>query len=245
MICCNKCMIFYWWQTMKKMKIGIIMVVTAILLTACGTKDAASQPKPKNGTEQENPTNELESQNETEQKNQIDELEPQKKEVENTEENETKALFGSFSTIDLEENTITEDIFSEYEITMVNIWATTCPPCIKEMPELGAIQEEYKEKGVQVIGIVVDTLDRNGDISESQVSTAKDIVEATGANYTHLLPSMELYFSKLKDVSAVPETVFLDKEGVQIGKSYLGAKTGEDWKTIIDGLLQEIEGKKE
>lgn len=245
MIYCNKCMIFYWWKTMKKMKIGIIMVVTAILFTACGTKDATSQPKPQNGTEQGNPTNELESQNETEQKNQIDELELQKEDAENTEENETKALFGSFSTIDLEGNKITEDIFSDYEITMVNIWATTCPPCINEMPELGVIQEEYKEKGVQVVGIVIDTLDQNGNISESQVSTAKDIVEATSANYTHLLPSRELYLSKLKDVSAVPETVFLDKEGVQIGKSYLGSKTGEDWKTIIDGLLEEVKEKKE
>ena len=42
---------------------------------------------------------------------------------------------------------------------------------------------------------VLDTLDSDGSISESQVETAKEIVDQTGADYLHLLPSPDLYLS--------------------------------------------------
>ena len=41
-----------------------------------------------------------------------------------------------FSTTDLEGNTVTNDIFSQADLTVVNFWGTFCNPCINEMPEL-------------------------------------------------------------------------------------------------------------
>ena len=43
----------------------------------------------------------------------------------------------SFTAKDLDGNTVTEEIFAEKDLTVVNIWGTFCPPCIAEMPELG------------------------------------------------------------------------------------------------------------
>ncbi|MFQ9511005.1 MAG: TlpA disulfide reductase family protein [Lachnospiraceae bacterium] len=153
--------------------------------------------------------------------------------------------FSNFSSIDLDGNEVTEEIFADYDLTMINIWGTFCGPCLREMPELGEIAEEYKEKGVQVIGIVLDVLDRNGEISDSQVETAKELVAQTQANYTHLLPSEDLLQAKLKYVTAVPETLFVDKEGNIIGSSLSGSRDKATWISIIEQKLEEINAKNE
>lgn len=158
------------------------------------------------------------------------------------ESKQSAALFGSFTAFDLEGNEVNQDILKDYDLTMVNVWATFCGPCLREMPELGQIHEEYKDKGVQVVGIVIDVFNQDGTVSTSQISTAQEIIAKTQANYLHLLPSEDLINAKLKDVSAVPETFFLDKEGNLVGSSYLGAKDIDGWKKVIDQKLEEVKG---
>lgn len=145
--------------------------------------------------------------------------------------------FENFSSVDLSGETVTQDIFGDYELTMVNIWATFCGPCIREMPELGEISKEYKEKGVQIVGIVTDVQNQNGSISNKQIETANEIIQKTGADYPHLLPSNDLYQAQLNQVDSVPTTIFVDKEGKTVGEPYVGARSKEQWLKIIDGLL--------
>jgi len=57
----------------------------------------------------------------------------------------------------------------------------------------------------------------------------------------HILPSESLYNAKLYQVSSIPETIFVDKDGKQVGESYIGSRTKEQWKEIIDGLLVDVE----
>lgn len=116
-----------------------------------------------------------------------------------------------FSTTDLEGNTLDQSILADYDLTMVNVWATFCGPCINEMPDLGELAAEYADKGVQIIGLVSDTMDSDGTISDSQVETAKEIVAETGADYRHLLPSDDL-LGILSQIYAVPTTFFVDSE---------------------------------
>ena len=134
-------------------------------------------------------------------------------------------------------NDVTQDIFSGHKLTMVNIWATYCGPCLNEMPELGELNKEYKDKGFQVVGMPIDVLNQDGSISQEQVDLVNEIAEKTGADYTHILPSQDLIDAKLKNVTAVPETVFVDENGNQVGESYMGARSKEKWQEIIDGLL--------
>ena len=44
----------------------------------------------------------------------------------------------SFEIVDLNGDTVTQDIFKDYDITMINIWATWCGPCRSELPEIQA-----------------------------------------------------------------------------------------------------------
>ncbi len=148
--------------------------------------------------------------------------------------------FGDFTAQDINGAEFTQEMFADYDLTMINIWATFCGPCLNEMPDLGELAAEYADQGLQIAGIVVDVMDQTGNISASQVDLAKEIVSQTGANYTHLLPSTDLIKIKLSRVTAVPETVFVDKNGGIVGKSISGSRSKADWEAIIDAYLQEV-----
>lgn len=153
---------------------------------------------------------------------------------------ETKlGTFGSFRASDIYGGARDESVFSDHKLTMVNIWTTFCGPCLDEMPELAALGREYEKSGVRIVGIVLDTLMPDGSISMSQVKRARELVEITGADYLHLLPSDDLISAKLADVNPVPETVFVDSSGNVVGRSYLGSRSGEEWTKIIDELLED------
>ena len=144
----------------------------------------------------------------------------------------------SFETTDLDGNAVTQELFAGYDLTMVNIWATFCSPCIEEMPELGELKSEYQDKGVNIVGIVADVQLGDGSIPEEGVAFAKEIVAQTGANYTHLLPSASLNTLILNNVAAVPTTVFVDSKGNFVGEQYVGSRDKQEWAGIIEELLK-------
>lgn len=152
---------------------------------------------------------------------------------------EQAGVLSSFSTTDLDGNIVDQSILADYDLTMVNVWATFCRPCIKEMPDLGELAQEYADENVQIIGLVSDVLNTDGTISEEQVQTARDVVEQTGANYLHLLPSQDL-FGVLGQISAVPTTFFVDSEGKQVGYAVISAQSKDKWVETIDAMLAEV-----
>ena len=158
-------------------------------------------------------------------------------------ENTAQASAGayhSFQTTDLAGNVITADVFADHKLTMINVWATYCSPCLKEMPELGELSREYQDKGVQIIGIPIDTLEQDGTLSQSQVANAAALASQTGADYLHILPSQDLINAGLGDIYAVPTTFFVDSSGQVTGETYMGSKSKEDWEKIIDQTLQDM-----
>lgn len=152
---------------------------------------------------------------------------------------EAAGLLSSFSTTDLEGNAVDQSILEDYDLTMVNVWATYCTPCLQEMPDLGELASEYEDKGVQILGLVSDVLNSDGTISDSQVETAQEIVEETGASYQHLLPSADL-LGLLSQIYGVPTTFFVDSAGNQVGYAYVTAMEREQFVEIIDAALAEV-----
>ncbi len=123
---------------------------------------------------------------------------------------------------------------------MINIWATYCPNCMKEMPELAKLDGQYANEGFQVVGIVTDVFDSEWRVSEKQVQTANEIVQKLGAHYTHIVPDTHI-LSALSEVDAVPTTIFVDENGNQVGENYVGARSEKQWSEIIDSLLAEVQ----
>ena len=144
----------------------------------------------------------------------------------------------TFTATDLNGRIVTSEIFEKNKVTTLNIWGTFCGPCIREMPDLAKLNEANKGKGVEVVGIVVDILDRKGNVDSRIKSTAETIIAQTGANYTNIVPSKEMLNGLLKNVQAVPATIFVDSNGNQIGEVFLGSKSQKDWQKIIDEILK-------
>lgn len=138
-----------------------------------------------------------------------------------------------FEGIDLDGNSVTSEIFAESKLTMVNVWATYCNPCLREMPGLGELAAEYDPADFQIIGIVSDVLE--GD----DQSLAQDLVEQTGAAYSHLLLNQSIYTAFLTDVTGVPTTYFVNESGEVLG-SVLGSMQKSSWEEIIHALLEEL-----
>jgi len=149
-------------------------------------------------------------------------------------------LLGSFTATDIEGNAVDQTIFSGHKLTMLNIWATYCGPCLNEMPELGKLSAEYADKGVQIVGVVADAVTSKGEADPDQTKLAQELAKSTGATYTHLVPSKDLIEKILFKVQAVPTTYFFDEKGALVGKAVVGSQSKDGWASIIDQRLAEL-----
>ncbi|EFE11327.1 redoxin family protein [Clostridium sp. M62/1] len=159
------------------------------------------------------------------------------------ESEESRGVFEAFTAQDLDGNQVDQSIFADADLTMINVWGTFCTPCLDEMPDLGELSEEYKDKGMQIIGICSDTVNADRKLDEAQVKKAKELAEQTGADYLHLAMSGDLVDTLLPQVMAVPMTIFVDSEGKQVGSAYMGARDKDGWTEIIEEMLASVQGE--
>ena len=129
--------------------------------------------------------------------------------------------------------------FSDYDLTMVNVFATWCSPCVQEIPDLAEIQKEMKDKGVNIVGVVTDTVDQTGENLEA-LEKAKLIRERSKAEYPFLLPDQSNFNGRLSGIQAFPETFFVDKKGQIVGETYSGSRNKKAWLEIIEKELSAL-----
>ena len=124
--------------------------------------------------------------------------------------------------------TYDNSIFASCRLTMVNVWATTCGPCIQEMPEIQELADNYAGRGLKVLSVLADS------------ETPGKIQEALG--YINEMGFKVPVIRYNKSTAAAfpagsyPYTYFIDSNGnilkiVQTSNSYAG------WASIVDGLL--------
>lgn len=147
---------------------------------------------------------------------------------------------GSFTTEDINGEKYTEEIFKEAELTMVNVFATWCSPCVNEIPYLAELDEKMADKGVQVVGVVMDAMDGT-EKSEEGIKKAQALAKKTKAEYPFLLPDSGYMNGRLSNIQAFPETFFVDKNGTIVGETYSGSRSLEEWEEIVN---KELEGMK-
>lgn len=134
-----------------------------------------------------------------------------------------------FETRDIDGNPVkSEDIFSQHEITMVNVWATWCGPCRRELEELGEIDRRLAAKDCAVLGICIDA-DESPDV-------AKDMIKQYRLDYLNIQS-----FDDLDDALALegyPTTVFVDRDGVILAPPVIGVPNDLSYyEETIDSLL--------
>ena len=147
-----------------------------------------------------------------------------------TSENGFPVNMPEFSTTDMDGNKVTNDTFADYDLTVVNFWATYCNPCIDELPELTEWKKELPDN-VNLIGFLVDVDEKGSD----QYKLAEKIIKETGADYQHLIATEE-FDDMISNLVGVPTTFFVDSTGKIIGEPFAGADVDAYKQTVEDYL---------
>lgn len=143
------------------------------------------------------------------------------------------AAFPAFTATALDGSTVTESIFSEKDLTVLNIWGTFCGPCIGEMPKLGEWAKEMPDN-VQIVGLIIDI---NGEEDTEHRDLAVDITQQAGVDFTNLIANAD-FAPILKDVIGVPTTLFIDGDGNIVGDPIVGADV-DGYISFVENYLSE------
>jgi peroxiredoxin len=110
------------------------------------------------------------------------------------------------------------------KVVILDFWATWCPPCRREIPDFISLQKQYGSRGLQVVGVALDELDK-----------VKGFVAANGMNYPVLLGNDRVVES-YGGISGIPTTYILDRKG-RIIQRFEGFRSKETFESEVKKLL--------
>lgn len=113
------------------------------------------------------------------------------------------------------------------KVVVVNLWASWCPPCRKEIPGFINIYNKYKEKGLEIIGIAFD---ENGE------KVIPPFIKQMGINYPIYLDGGDI--APAYHMHAFPTTIVYDKNG-EIANKHIGYISEKE----LDDEISELLGK--
>ena len=145
--------------------------------------------------------------------------------------NETSSEFGSAPGFVLESINGEKISLKDYKgkVVMLNFWATWCPPCRKELPDIIKLWTELNDKGFEVIGIVTERQNKG------VLSTIKKMQETYGIKYPLVWYDNKI-LSDYGKISSIPRTFILNKNG-EIIADFEGARPYSVFKKVIMPLL--------
>ena len=112
---------------------------------------------------------------------------------------------------------------------IVNFWASWCPPCKSEMPSFNEMSKKYKENEIAILMVNLT------DGQRETMSTAKQFIKDNNYNMKVLFDN-KMNAANSYNISAIPRTIFIDKDGY-IVKDDSGAITKEELESQIKLLL--------
>ena len=135
----------------------------------------------------------------------------------------TVAINGDHATYD-------NSMFAGAELTMINIWATNCSPCINELPHIQNLAEAYESRGVQIVTALGDS-EQSGAIGK-----ALKYINGIGFNLP-VLRNTASFSAQFPTGGAYPTTYFVDRNG-NIVRVVTRSHEYSEWCAILDELLR-------
>jgi thiol-disulfide isomerase/thioredoxin len=114
------------------------------------------------------------------------------------------------------------------KVVLLNFWATWCPPCRAEMPDLIKLQGQYRTKGLQVIGITYPP---------QKIREVRSFAYSIGVNYPIGIGTVATKSRFSKD-ETLPLTVIIDRQG-KVHDLIPGILLPEEFDAKVKPLLQE------
>lgn len=214
---------------MNTKRIMILLAVCSMILisaAACGIKNEPAASS-EDGKAASSVTKENESANQISQK----------------EGSEASAVQSEWSlaidTTTLDGNTITSVDFQDNMLTVMNVWATWCPPCVEELPHLQEMNELFKGENVQIVGVLQDGVTEQFARDEEAIEAAKQLLTEARAEYTVILPDETIMTEFISQMQYFPTTFFIDSEG-NVVKTEIGAKDAQGWEDTVNEVLEEV-----
>jgi thiol-disulfide isomerase/thioredoxin len=113
------------------------------------------------------------------------------------------------------------------EVVLLNFWATWCEPCREETPGIVRLADQYRSKGLAVVGVVMD---------DDKDAPVKEFVNQYKMRYPVLVPPSDS--SLLSAVSALPTTLLFDRHG-RVVRRYQGTVAESQFRRDIESTLAE------
>jgi peroxiredoxin len=126
----------------------------------------------------------------------------------------------TLTTLNGEEFTLSEQ---KGKVILIDFWASWCKPCREENPNNVMLFAKYEKDGFDIAAVSVDR--------ESDTDKWKEAIEKDGLKYTQMLDVKEV--AKSYNVTSIPTTILLDKEGKIIAKNLRGEKLTEKLAEIF------------
>lgn len=113
---------------------------------------------------------------------------------------------------------------------LINFWASWCPPCRLEMPDLVRAYEEHKDEGFIILGVDLTFQDALPDV--------RAFVEEFKMSFPVLLDETGEVTTQKYRLLGLPMSVFIDREGT-IRRTHIGAMTSEQIDEFVGEILEE------
>lgn len=134
--------------------------------------------------------------------------------------------------IDFTEKTVTDESFTlstlvpQKKLVLLDFWASWCVPCIREMPRLNELYTQYKEKGLEIVGISLD----------EQESAWKKAIETNEIPWIHVMCGNKKpeSASHRYNVRSIPYTVLIDSTGTIIAINLRGEELTDKIKELLE-----------
>ena len=115
------------------------------------------------------------------------------------------------------------------KVVLLDFWATWCPPCAEEIPHFKELYDQYRGKGLEIIGVALD------DGGEKDVAP---FAQENKINYPLSATGAQELAQAYGGVRGIPTTFLIDKQG-RIAQKYIGYQSKEVFEKEIQALLAE------
>lgn len=111
------------------------------------------------------------------------------------------------------------------KVTVVNFWASWCPPCREELPDLKKTRAAFSQDKLLLLGISVD----------ESAASAEEAVAKYGLNYPVVLAEKDVY--ETFGIQSIPRLLVYNPKG-ELVVDHVGPVTYDDLKKLIDEILK-------
>ncbi|MFZ4069360.1 MAG: TlpA family protein disulfide reductase [Caulobacterales bacterium] len=119
----------------------------------------------------------------------------------------------------------------DQKLTVVNLWATWCAPCVREMPTLATLQTAFADQGVKVMALSVDR-------AEDRTFAAEELARLSGGVLKPYADPTYAVVYEIGEVKGFPTTVIYNAAGKEVGRIHETDWSTPEARAVVEAALR-------